>query len=278
MSKTETAVEQAQAAIVALGQREIELLAQRRAKAADIAAAEQEAGEAFLDAEAGSTAPGAAVETVLRLKAELSAFDRGLDVCHRRRLEAIKRKWEAEAGELREQAATAQRELEALEAKTAPHLAALSKIEGVPFTGVILRCEPDGMGGLHVPRSVALQAQLDELPSRILGVERRAFPTSGLIETEGTGIESLLSGLVALEGETPRIGDVLDWAAAVEGHAGPFGERFRRYRLAWGADGQILRDSFIDVPELASRFRRDSHTGELYADSTSGIFKAAESR
>ena len=53
--------------------------------------------------------------------------------------EAITRKWGAEVGELREQIAGKQKEIEALQAKTAVHLAALSDLEGVPYTDEILR-------------------------------------------------------------------------------------------------------------------------------------------
>ena len=194
-----TPVEQAAAEIAQFGRRELELVIDRQAKAGQMKEAEERAGAEYLDGQSGG-----AVDKVLKLQLELAAIGRALDLCHARRLAAITRKWSAEVSELREQIAGKQKEIEALQAKTAVHLAALSDLEGVPYTNEILRSQPNDLNWRHVPRSVALELEARALGDRLEVLERRKVATSGVIDIdEVTGIEALLAAVAAHEGETP---------------------------------------------------------------------------
>jgi len=255
--------------IAALGAREIELVMTQRRKAKEVDLAEVEAGEALLDSE-DDRAAGAAVEKILRMKAEQVALAHAIDVLHKRRLEAVKTAWQAEVEGLRTQANEVQREIDALHSQTAPLLKQLAELEGVKVDELVLS------GPL---RSGVLQTRLEsEFPVRIVIAERRTLSNSGLIETEGIGLEPLFNALARYEGGVPSFASVLDWAAAVQRRAPEFGELSRTFHFVW-LDGEIdARESWIFCESLA-RIREDSHPGSPpYPDIYSARFKSIEQK
>ncbi|HEY1160982.1 MAG TPA: hypothetical protein VGE83_10150 [Terracidiphilus sp.] len=266
-----TPVEQAAAEIAQFGRRELELVLDRQAKAGQMKEAEERAGAEYLDGQSGG-----AVDKVLKLQLELAAIGRAGDLCHARRLAAITRKWSAEASELREQIAGKQEQIEALQAKTAVHLAALSDLEGVPYSNEILRSQPNDLNWKHVPRSVALERGARALGDRLEVLERRKIATSGVIDIgpdEVTGIEALLAAVAAHEGETPGIEAVLDWCAACE-RGTSFGELARRYRLAWKEGTIDVCESYTLVPDLVGSMLAGIHGVSERPDVNSATFRA----
>jgi hypothetical protein len=243
-------VEQAAAEIIALGQREVELLHERQAKASQLKEAEAEAGVAYLDSQ-----PTGAVDQVLKLQAEIAAIGRAMGVCQLRRLDAIRSKWKIEARELQRQAAEKQRELGNVEAKTGKLLAQLSEIEGVVYNPEILLRQGDADGQLLVPGSARLRAEVDHLQGSASELEQRDLPKAGNIDIQdASNVDVLLSALARHEGYTPSIESVLNWAVACETAAAPrtFGDNKRRFRVIWDAAGRIdPRHSYVFVKALA---------------------------
>ncbi len=250
-------VEQAAAEIVEHGRRELELVLDRQAKAGQVKEAEERAGAEYLDGQSGG-----AVDKVLKLQLELAAIGRAEDLCHARRLAAITRKWNAELNELLEQIAGNRKQTELLQAKTAVHLAALSDLEGVPYTNEILRSQPNDLSWKHVPRCVALEIEGRVLEDRLEVLERRKIATSGVIDVgpaEVTEITALLDALVGHEGEIPDVQAVLDWCAACE-RGLTFGDLPRRFRLVWDETRRInLAESYVLVPGLMGPVEPAAH-------------------
>lgn len=264
-------VEQAAAEIVQHGRRELELLRERQAKADALKKVEAQAGAEYLDGQSGG-----AVDKVLKLQLELAAIGRAEDLCHARRLAAITRKWSAEVSELREQIAGKQKEIDALRAKTAVHLAALSDLEGVPYTGEILRSQPNNLNWKHVPRSVALELEARALGDRLEVLERRKIANAGVVDIgpdEVTGIEALLVAVARHEGETPSVEAVLEWAGAVE-QGRTFGELARRYRLVWKEGNIDVSESYTLVPDLMGSMLPGIHGVSERPDVNSATFRA----
>ncbi len=264
-------MEQAAAEILEHGRRELELVRERQTKADALKKVEAQAGVEYLDNQSGG-----AVDQVLRLQVELAAIGRAMSVCHARRLEAIKRKWAAEGAELREQIAGTQKQIEALQAKTAVHLSALSDLEGVPYSNGILSQLPNDLNWKHVPRSVALEREVRALGDRLEVLERRKIATSGVIDIgpdEVTAIEPLLAAVAAHEGETPSVEAVLEWAGAVEqGRA--FGELARRYWLVWKEGNIDVSESYTLVPDLVGSTLPGIHGVSERPDVNSATFRA----
>jgi hypothetical protein len=264
-----TPVKEAAAEILEHGRRELELVLDREARADALKKVEAQAGVEYLDNQSGG-----AVDQVLRLQVELATIGRAMSVCHARRLEAIKRKWAAEASELREQIAGKQKEIEALQAKTAVHLGALSDLEGVPYSDEILRQQPNDLDWRHVPRSVGLEREAAALRDRLEVLERRKVATSGVIDIdEVTGIEALSAAVAAHEGETPGIEAVLDWCAACE-RGTSFGELARRYRLVWKEGNIDVSESYTLIPDLVGSMSPGIHGVSERPDVNSAMFRA----
>jgi hypothetical protein len=266
-----TPVEEASEQILRLGKREADLLHERQAKADQLRKSEAQAGVEYLDGQSAGT-----VDLILKLQAELASIGRAMSVCHTRRLEAIKRKFEADTEELRKQLAEKQGQLTVLEERSREFLYKLAELQDVPIYGTeILRVQGDGQGGIYPCRSAALEADILRLQERIFAAERRQVPTSGVIDVDGViGIEPLLAALAAYEGETPSVEAVLDWAANVERRSGQQFENLqRRTYFVWKAGGEIdCAGSYVQVPALM-KTREGVTFGTKLLDVSSGTFK-----
>lgn len=157
---------------------------------------EARAGDAYLD---GDEHPMA---EVAELRLQVDTLNAALVAIERRREPARLARRLAEAAQARRQAADMRSELADLEAKTAKHLEALSKLEGVEFTSGILSSQPAGSwraadwvsdpepwraarelhqepagAGYATPRSRRLRQEIEDLEQQALAIERELDPT-----------------------------------------------------------------------------------------------------
>ncbi len=132
MSEKPLTVQQADAALADIETRRAQLAAALAKHGAELQEAEAALGEDFL---CGKEDAARAVED-LRLRCD--ALTAALAALDKRQAVAVVNRRLAEAAELRRQAEAKRAELLELERKTAKHLMALSELEGVPYTRVIL--------------------------------------------------------------------------------------------------------------------------------------------
>jgi hypothetical protein len=250
-----------------LGERELQLLAEREDKLTGLSEVELRAGGEYLDGKTN-------LDPAIRLRGELEVIDRAIAACRDRRCAALTKRLQARVESLRNQAAQKRAELKALTSKTDRLLASLAELEGVPYTRIILNLQPVGEISLqlHVPRSAVLEQEVTELERQASGLEARGVPQHGIVDlSDATSTQALLDALVKHEGKIPNLGNVFAWASACEAKAFPrkFGDSKRRFRLVWDTNGKIEPGSYIFVSELA----RTSGTESF--DVPRGTFKAA---
>ena len=195
-------------------QKEVELIGKKQKKVQELTEVEEAQGREFL--ETGKSKIG----RVLKLKAELGMIDSALKACRASRGNAIKAKVAAEAAGLRRQIGEKQSELESHEAKRAKHLAALSELEDVVFTPLILGLQPVDpfmpSRGYYAPRSAKLRAEIDSLQRQAGELSRWQVPDSGSVSIEGTSIDQLLMAVMTHSSLVPNAEDVMKWHAACE--------------------------------------------------------------
>jgi len=123
-----TKVEEAASAIEKLANRELALMQQRHAATVKARAAEDAAGDAFLDGETEGQ-PSPPVDAVVKATAEIAAIDGGLRACRARRLQAVKTKRLAEAAALRKQAGELRDQAAAIKMRVAQAITLVNSLE-----------------------------------------------------------------------------------------------------------------------------------------------------
>ncbi|MCC6363187.1 MAG: hypothetical protein IT165_06655 [Bryobacterales bacterium] len=131
--------EDADAEINRLLEREQELVAERQAKAQEIAALEQRIGQEYLDGDGE-----ASLTDLTRLRVQVEAINRAIIAARDRRLEATRAKVRGRAGQIRRQAEEKKAELDTLNSETGALLRKLAELEGVDYDHSILSSQRCG--------------------------------------------------------------------------------------------------------------------------------------
>ena len=194
------ATEEATAAIKQLAAREIGLLSEQIAKKEQLAVAEANAGDAYLES---STTIG--VDAVLRIQSEIAAIGRAITSCRGKRLAAVQAKLDAEVADLRQRAATARQQAEAITAKTKEHLAALRDIEGVDHT-------PQG-----TPHSASAANMAGLLERQAAEMERRGIRRDRQLHVDNVrSTADLLIAALEDPSDGPSAVEILRWRELID--------------------------------------------------------------
>lgn len=243
-----TTKEQARAEVARLAETELKMFTELTGQRAEAEAITARAAETVLDGADLSDAIGQAA----RAKAAIELHERAIEAARRRRLDAIRAAYRTEAAELRQQAVPKRAEAEAIDRKTAPLLAKLAEIEGVPYTAAVLSAERDYKAPLgdirpicHVPRSAALRAEAADLEKRAAEIEHRDPLT---FQHAGQATGATLAELAAAVLKEPMaagapLSDVARWYNDVTAQRGDAREP-GRYELHWRG-GKVDRQSSI---------------------------------
>lgn len=257
-----TNAEQATAEIEKYAAKEMKLVADHSEAVAMVSTAELSAGEALLDAPDGASTH-AAVDQIVRAKSSVAAIEASIRACRARRLEAIRGKIAAEAGEWRRRADEARAEHERISGKTKKHLDALKQLEGVEFIPA------------STPKSSTLGARAFGCDDKAIQLDAAGVPRNGGAQLDDvTSAIPLVEMVLRHESDGPTAQEVLAWAAACDPHD-RFGDLPRSFRVTW-TDGVIdCRGSYCQVAALAPSAGISIFTlKDLGPDMAQAIFRA----
>ena len=253
----ETNVEVAVANIRKFAAREIDLIRDQITQREELVVVEATAGDQYLES---STTGG--VDAVLRIQAEIAAIGRAITSCRARRLAAVEHRLACEVQELRERAATARQQAEAITAKTKEHLAALRDIEGVDHT-------PQG-----TPHSASAANMAGLLERQAAEMERRGIRRDRQLHVDNVrSTDDLLIAVLQDASDGPSATEVLRWHGLIDPDS-VFRDRERAYRLNW-LDGVIdYASSFAHVDSLRPVLPISGTFTTDAADKNQGRFRA----
>ncbi len=225
------AIETAVGLIEAYAEKELALLREQSVKRESLAAAEQAAGNEYLE----SSTTGS-IDSVLRARAEVDAVGRAIKSCRLRRMESIAAKIAAEAEALRQHAAVARGEAANIIAQAEPLLERIAAIQGVAYQAQGVT-QSQGL----LSRASSQERQADEILNR--GVPKEGnLQIDDAITPEGIALQA-----VRHASEGPDAQSVIVWIAAQ-----PRRELFSTHkisvRLNWSS-GVIGGTSYIKAFE-----------------------------
>lgn len=259
----EKSAEQAAADIRKFAVRELELVRDRTAKLAEVAAAERAAGDDYLEGNPGG------VDRLLKLQTEMRMIGVALATCRTRRLESVQAKRAADIAALEQRVDGLRNELQKITEKLDKLVQKVTELLGVPVNVV-----PAVAGQLSNIQKLALQVQgIDE---KIFRLQSDDVPDHGaidLLDTTAGPDETVIAALMT-EAICPPVEEIQQWYAGVEVSIGqPLGDHVRRVYLTW-SNGQIdWAQSYIQVGDFCRPTGILSiHTGRPYLDN--GIFRA----
>lgn len=238
-----------------LSAKELDLDRRLRAKIAELAAAEEALGEAFLTDDSGVADAGA----VTKLQAEQAAIGRAIAAVREKRPGAVTAKNRGAALALHADAAKKAAEADALSSKTQKLLAQLAELEGVA-SGSFAPSFGEQSKSLKLPIEAA------ELMRKAADLEQATIPDSGTFDTEDNKIisdEDIVMGVLGHESSRVPVSAIRSWLAAVdESVAKRFRDRTpeveklpRRVFVTWNGDGIDTNSSYIFVPSLANKLK-----------------------
>ncbi len=253
MTNIDTAVSE----IHVYAHRELQLLNQKTEKQHALKAAERLGGDALLDGDANDS-----IDLAVRLQVELRQIDMAITSCRARRLAAVEHRLACEVQELRERAATARQQAEAITAKTKEHLAALREIEGVDHT-------PQG-----TPQSASAANMAGLLERQAAEMERRGIRRDRQLHVDNVrSTDDLLIAVLQDASDGPSATEVLRWHGLIDPDS-VFRDRERAYRLNW-LDGVIdYASSFAHVDSLRPVLPISGTFTTDAADKNQGRFRA----
>jgi len=236
--------------------KELELLARLHAAAGKVADAERSAGDSILDGESTD----AAVDAIVRARAQVAALEGAIRSCRVRRLKAIESKIAAEVADLRKRAGEARAEQERIAAKAGRHLKALRELEG---------CEYIAVSNPYVPASIPQSSRLASLASSLedqaAHLEAAGIPDSGSVQLDDVASTAdLAAAILKHPSDGPSAADIHAWAALCD-TLDRFGTHPRSFRVSWAGGVMNFADSFIQVPGLAPQGDISIYTGQRLA-------------
>jgi hypothetical protein len=249
--------------------KELELMASLRDAAGKVSDAERHAGDSILDGESTD----AAVEAIVRAKAQVAALDGAIRACRARRLAAIEAKIAAKVVDLRKRASEAREEHERIAGKAGRHLKALQELEGCQFMPAVTLFNPVVI--THSGRLGSLAASVEDQAAKL---EAAGIPDSGSVQLdEVTSATELASAILVHPSDGPSAAEALSWAAACD-PLDRFGTHPRSYRVSWKGGVISYADSFTQVAALAPQGEISIYTGRpLGPDLNRATFRAPAS-
>ena len=246
--------------------KELELLARFHDAAGKVADAERNAGDSILDGESTD----AAMNAIVRARAQVAAIEGAIRGCRARRLVAIESKIAAEAADLRKRAGEARAEQERIATKAGRRLKALRELEGCKYMPV-----PGPFIPASIPQSSRLASQASSLADQAAHLEAAGIPDSGSVQLDDvTSTADLAAAILKHPSDGPSAADIHAWAALCD-PLDRFGTHPRSFRVS-RADGVMnFADSFIQVPDLAPQGDISIYTGRRLApDLNRATFRA----
>jgi len=249
--------------------KELELLAGLHEAAGKVANAERSAGDGILDGESTD----AAVDAIVRARAQVAALEGAIRSCRVRRLAAIESKIAAEAADLRKRAGEARAEQERIATKAGRHLKALKELEGCEYVPVTNPYIP-----ASIPQSSRLASLAASLEDQAARLEAAGIPDSGSVQLDDvTSTADLTAAILKHPSDGPSAADIHLWAAACD-PLDRFGTHPRNYRVSWAGGVMNFADSFVQVPGLAPQGDISIYTGRRLApDLNRATFRAPAS-
>jgi hypothetical protein len=249
-----------------LAERELDLVKQKCAMQAALAALELEAGASLVDQEP-DTAPGA-LDAVRRMQADLDFLENGLKACQARRLEAVHRDHEARLESLRESAAGPEKELASLKAKFEKHRRAL-----VELAGIDLAIVPAIPG--QASRLAQLSAQIGTVGAQIAELERQRVHDYGSVDVDAEDVDEAVLAVLNQPSIVPSAEAVFAWFDDVQGSARrDFGQYYKKFHIVWKG-GVIDRDETYVLIEQLGQQVQNQYSAGYHLDLRSAMFKAA---
>jgi hypothetical protein len=266
------------ATLAALAEKEIELLARKRAVVITLQAAEAAAGNALL----GESDGAAELQDVIRLRADINATDTAIATLRSRRADAIKAESLERSSVIRKEAETKRKELGTITGKTAAALKNLSEAQQVSYTEWILSAQPatDDARTFFRPRSLVLRDEIQALEQKADELASSAVPAQGHVELDGVNDDKIVVlAVLNHPSASPSAEFVEEFLRACASDRRipnrSFGNLQRRVWIAW-------RDGVIDVGQssvfVASLARPQASTYGLPVTGTdvnSATFRAS---
>jgi len=230
--------------IANLATKEVKLIERKRVAIARVAAVQEAAGAALVDAPEGESTDGSAA-SIARANEDVSIVEAAVRTCRARRFEAIKTRRDADATALRKQVAELQGEVKRILAEVEKHLVAVAELEQTRFQTVLAPfCDP--------PRTAQLGVQIEAAQRRIASLTDEV-PCHGIVDLqEARGMDALIAAVLAHESDSPTAEAVISWANACAGGR-QFAELPRRYYVVWRDAVIDAAESYVLVPSLATR-------------------------
>jgi hypothetical protein len=249
--------------------KELELMASLQEAAGKVSDAERSAGDSILDGESTD----AAVDAIVRAKAQVAALEGAIRACRIRRLAAIEAKIASEVADLKKRAGEAREEHERIAAKSARHLKALQELEGCQFVPAATLFNP--VVTTNSGRLAALAHGLEDQAARM---EAAGIPDSGSVQLDDVAsVNDLAAAILKHPSNGPSAAETLAWAAACD-PLHRFGTHARSYRVSWKAGVISYADSYTQVPALAPTGETSIYTGRpLGPDLNRATFRAPAS-
>jgi hypothetical protein len=249
--------------------KELELMASLQEAAGKVSDAERNAGDSILDGESTD----AAMDAIVRAKAQVAALEGAIRACRVRRLAAIESKIAAEVADLRKRASEAREEYARIANKAARHLKALQELEGCQFVPAVTLYTP-----VAVTQSGRLGSLAAALEDRAAKLEAAGIPDSGSVQLDGvTSATELASAILRHPSDGPSAAEAFSWAAACD-KLDRFAHHPRSFRVSWKGGVIDFGDSFTQVAALAPQGEISSYTGHpLAPDLNRATFRAPAS-
>jgi hypothetical protein len=239
--------------------------------------------------------PETAARTIVQARSEISILEQSIEITRQRRLAAIQKQYNTEAGEMRAAARGKREEADSIARRCEPFLRKLSDLQGVAFDHSILlaqrnghwlgsfatgapvdecnplEAQPDIGAAFMVPRSRALLGEAKNLEQKAAALDLREVHSSYSL-TKPT-LSAIIDSEEFLNPEalTPAVFTIERWAAAVEGKV-----RRERPDLLWG-EREIAGGAVGDFVPRPRRYRISWSDGKLDPDNSSLSFPGASS-
>jgi hypothetical protein len=246
--------------------KELALLSRRHEIERTIAAAESTAAVAMLDDDDPSgTNAAATIAGFDRANAEIRALNGAIAGCRTRRLDAIRAQRAQGVEKIRRDAADKMQQMRSVDSRAQKLLAQISELEECDYL-------PKA-----TPRSGRLRAEAEALERQAQDVEAQGVPDSGMIDLEAaTTSEEVVVAALQFPADGPPAEKLFAWLescerAAVQRCGSGFGDRPRRVRIEWDADG-IKPSSYVLCIALARKQPRQPGDETDSYDIPSGTF------
>jgi hypothetical protein len=249
--------------------KELELMASLKDAAGKVSEAERNAGDSILD----GASTEAAMDAIVRAKAQVGAIEGAIRACRIRRVEAIEAGIAAEVADLRKRAGEEREEQKRIASKAERHLKALQELEGCQFVPAVTTYTP-----VAVTQSGRLAGQAHALEDRAAHLEAAGVPDSGSAQLDDVvSVNDLAGTILRHPSDGPSAAEAFAWAAACD-TLDRFGNHRRNYRVTWNGGVIDFAQSYTQVAAFAPTGEISTYTGRpLPPDLNRATFRAPAS-